>query len=54
MAQNLAKTYETRGGNLSDLLAAFAGALYARDERIGHDCLIALDRFVCGEQGDVV
>lgn len=49
LAQNLANTFEAKGGTLSDLLAAFAGALYARDERVGHDCLIALDRFVCGE-----
>ena len=51
LAENLANTYESKGGTLGDLLAAFVGAVYVRDERVGHDCLIFLDRFVSASEG---
>lgn len=41
LVQNLAETHEAEGGNLSDLLAAFAGVVYTRDRRVGHDCIVA-------------
>tara|TARA_R110000868_G_scaffold235282_1_gene489198 strand:- start:669 stop:878 length:210 start_codon:yes stop_codon:yes gene_type:complete len=53
-AENLATAYKARGGKLNELLAAFVEVVYARDRRVGHDCLIALDRFVGDEkEGEV-
>jgi len=48
-AQNLARDYAKRGGDLTALFAAFAALVSARNEKVAADCLIAVDRLLSGE-----
>ena len=47
-AESLAREYARRGGDLTVLFGAYAGLVSARHKAAGADCLIALDRMVCG------
>jgi hypothetical protein len=48
LAENLIRSYANKGGNVTDLFAAFVGVVAERDDMVGRDCLIALDHWVCG------
>ena len=44
MAENLARRYESEGGNPIDLFAAFVGIVVSEDPGIGLRCLKATDQ----------
>jgi hypothetical protein len=48
-AETLAVRFESQGGNMRTLFAAFAGLVSARDKQACADCLIALDRAFSGD-----
>jgi hypothetical protein len=48
-AENLAREYARRGGDVIALFGAYAGLVSARHKAIGTDCLIAVDRMLSGE-----
>ncbi len=45
-AESLARNYAVRNSDIVPLFAAFVGLIFQRDESVGRDVLIALDRFV--------
>jgi hypothetical protein len=49
VAERLARQYVSAGGEIVSLFSAYAGLVSARDKKVGADCLIALDRFFCGD-----
>jgi hypothetical protein len=48
MAENLARLYESRSGDLVAFFAAFVGVVFERDKTVGRDALTAIDRLVSG------
>ena len=47
-AESLAKSYAARGGNVTDLLPAFAGIVAECDLAVSGRALIAVDRHLSG------
>ena len=45
-AQNLIQSYVAQGGDMESIFSAFVGLVHARDQVVGRDCLIALDRYI--------
>jgi hypothetical protein len=52
-ADRLAQEYIKQGGTMHALFVGFAGLVSARDQKVGADCLIALDRKLFGDEGDL-
>jgi hypothetical protein len=48
-AERLAQEYVKQGGTMHALFVGFAGLVSARDQKVGADCLIALDRKLFGD-----
>jgi hypothetical protein len=48
-ADTLARKYTRQGGTTHALFTAFAALVSARDQKVGADCLIALDRKLFGD-----
>jgi hypothetical protein len=49
LAERLLMAYASENRDILPLFAAFVGLVYQRDEAVGNDCLIALDRLICGD-----
>ena len=45
-AESLIKTHAIQKDDILPLFAAFVGVVFQRDELVGRDCLVALDRWI--------
>ncbi len=52
LAENIVQSYAIRGGDVTELFAGYVGLVVERDEVVGNDCLIALDRWISGERAN--
>jgi hypothetical protein len=51
LAENLIRARLMTEHNVAATFAAFVGLVVMRDEIVGRDCLIALDRLLSGDDG---
>jgi hypothetical protein len=47
-ADSLAKKFASQGGNPADLFVALAGVVCGKDQKLGADCLMALEGVIDG------
>lgn len=45
-AESIGRKHVANGGETLHLFAAFVGLVFERDEHVGRDCLIAVDRVI--------